>query len=399
MVEKRRESERASAGDAKTTWVRMGRNCMVEQKPDGSLKDIITDGKGSVVATGDASGDLKARGYTAYGYAPPGDSTQSALGYNGEYTDPVTGNYHLGNGYRAFNPALMRFTAPDSLSPFGGGGLNTYAYCAGDPINAIDPSGHSPKWPVYAFLGFALAGFAAGSLVLAFKALAQFVSVEGEALEDIGSTRLEWGRFGLRGHGMPPLKDAGPVVSQGAIDDAHTQKLMLSSNSNGLTFTRKLDNGVVESHGRTAGPAELRMNFSGRDGDREAPQQPSRSRANTTPPRAVSPVNGRPPRASTASSALSEQSVVRSRSVSSSSTRSGMVGEFEDRPTRLELHNVPRPRSVSSSSTRSSMIGEFEDRPTHLELPNVARIPLRPIRPLLRGSVETIELTSSDESD
>ncbi|AUZ59367.1 hypothetical protein PRJ_2764 [Pseudomonas sp. XWY-1] len=28
----------------------------------------------------------------------------------------------LGDGYRAFSPVLMRFNAPDSLSPFGDGG-------------------------------------------------------------------------------------------------------------------------------------------------------------------------------------------------------------------------------------------------------------------------------------
>ncbi|MCY1190730.1 hypothetical protein D9M71_225120 [compost metagenome] len=37
----------------------------------------------------------------------------------------------------------MRFQAQDSFSPFGVGGLNGYAYCAGDPVNRVDPSGHS----------------------------------------------------------------------------------------------------------------------------------------------------------------------------------------------------------------------------------------------------------------
>ena len=41
-----------------------------------------------------------------------------------------------------YRPVLRRFLAPDADSPFGEGGLNTYAYCAGDPVNRVDPSGH-----------------------------------------------------------------------------------------------------------------------------------------------------------------------------------------------------------------------------------------------------------------
>ncbi|MGC0152586.1 RHS repeat-associated core domain-containing protein [Chromobacterium vaccinii] len=64
-----------------------------------------------------------------------------AIGYNGERPDPVGGVHHLGLGHRAYSPALMRFHCPDSLSPFGAGGVNPYAYCDGDPINRADPSG------------------------------------------------------------------------------------------------------------------------------------------------------------------------------------------------------------------------------------------------------------------
>ncbi|AUH51303.1 hypothetical protein CXB49_11000 [Chromobacterium sp. ATCC 53434] len=64
-----------------------------------------------------------------------------AIGCHGERLDPVGGVHHLGLGHRAYSPALMRFHCPDSLSPFGAGGVNPYAYCDGDPINRADPSG------------------------------------------------------------------------------------------------------------------------------------------------------------------------------------------------------------------------------------------------------------------
>jgi RHS repeat-associated protein len=64
------------------------------------------------------------------------------LCYDGEPLDPVTGCYNLGNGYRVYHPDLRRFLVRDNLSPFDAGGINPYTYCAGDPINYVDPSGH-----------------------------------------------------------------------------------------------------------------------------------------------------------------------------------------------------------------------------------------------------------------
>lgn len=80
--------------------------------------------------------------YTPYGYNADTSALQNIPGFNGEPLDAITGHYRLGNGYRAFNPALMRFNTPDSQSPFGQGGLNAYSYCLGDPVNRNDPDGH-----------------------------------------------------------------------------------------------------------------------------------------------------------------------------------------------------------------------------------------------------------------
>ncbi|WP_130931164.1 RHS repeat-associated core domain-containing protein [Pseudomonas sp. Sample_24] len=87
--------------------------------------------------------------YTPYGHRLTGDGLLSLLGFNGARPEPITGHYLLGNGYRAFNPILMRFNSPDSLSPFGRGGLNSYAYCSGDPINRYDESGHISTWKFF----------------------------------------------------------------------------------------------------------------------------------------------------------------------------------------------------------------------------------------------------------
>lgn len=118
---------------------------LAQQQCQGTQVDI------SLLATDQQRSVLNALGatrphplaYSPYGHRPLGSGLLSLLGFNGERPDPLTGHYLLGNGYRAFNPVLMRFNNPDSWSPFGDGGLNAYAYCAGDPVNRVDPNGRS----------------------------------------------------------------------------------------------------------------------------------------------------------------------------------------------------------------------------------------------------------------
>jgi RHS repeat-associated protein len=79
--------------------------------------------------------------HTPFGQHSPATRDDPRPGFNGQHLER-NGSYLLGNGYRAYNPRLERFSTPDNLSPFGAGGLNAYMYCAGDPVNRRDPSGH-----------------------------------------------------------------------------------------------------------------------------------------------------------------------------------------------------------------------------------------------------------------
>lgn len=90
----------------------------------------------SLLGTG---GQLRSA-YTPYGYRPA-QSPSPLLGFTGQLHERELGWYLLGNGYRAYNPVLMRFHSPDRYSPFGRGGINAYAYCEGDPVGFRDPSG------------------------------------------------------------------------------------------------------------------------------------------------------------------------------------------------------------------------------------------------------------------
>ncbi|MBA1199145.1 RHS repeat-associated core domain-containing protein [Pseudomonas plecoglossicida] len=111
----------------------------VDATPGSSL--LATDNNGSVLKAADEEND-ESHTYSAYGHDPPQPCAKTLLGFNGEYYDPMSKGISLGNGYRFYSPALSRFYSPDSWSPFGRGGVNAYAYCAGDPVNYKDPTGH-----------------------------------------------------------------------------------------------------------------------------------------------------------------------------------------------------------------------------------------------------------------
>ncbi|WP_448106156.1 RHS repeat-associated core domain-containing protein [Pseudomonas azerbaijanoccidentalis] len=108
---------------------------------------LATDSKNSVFAEV-LGGKPNSIAYSVYGKQSAPQEIAARLGFNGQLREARLGWYLLGNGYRAYNPVLMRFHSPDSWSPFGEGGLNAYMYCGGEPVMGTDPTGHfnPAKW-------------------------------------------------------------------------------------------------------------------------------------------------------------------------------------------------------------------------------------------------------------
>lgn len=116
---------------------------------------LTSDVSQSVLSALDETG-LHAMQYLPWGYIP-GSKLRTVSGFNGELMESSQGDFiRLGKGVRDYDLVLMRFRAPDELSPFGEGGLNAYAYCGNDPINNLDPSGQA--WGMIARVMKALAG-------------------------------------------------------------------------------------------------------------------------------------------------------------------------------------------------------------------------------------------------
>lgn len=100
-----------------------------------------SDSKNSVLC--EMAGGINHVAYSPYGQQSAQQKVMTRVGFNGELREANTDWYFLGNGYRVYNPRSMRFHSPDSLSPFGEGGLNYYGYCGCEPVMNLDPSGRT----------------------------------------------------------------------------------------------------------------------------------------------------------------------------------------------------------------------------------------------------------------
>ncbi|WLI78417.1 RHS repeat-associated core domain-containing protein [Kosakonia sp. H02] len=205
---KYRSAELAGQG-RETRLLKMGHTCLGVS--DGSTLTLTAvDHHDSLMWS--RSGEQKTG--KLHVWSPYGSGAASSLlpGFNGERADPVSGSYHLGNGYRAYNPVLMRFNCPDSLSPFGSGGINPYAYCAGDPVNHTDPSGHI-SWQ-------GILGIVTGAIGLTLSVVTAGASIAaaGSVMAAVGAASTSTLVVG----GLGVMADVTAIAS-GAAEDTNPQ--------------------------------------------------------------------------------------------------------------------------------------------------------------------------------
>ncbi|MFZ9036043.1 MAG: RHS repeat-associated core domain-containing protein [Francisellaceae bacterium] len=135
------------------------------------------DGMGNTVLINDGAAITHLYQYSAYGMQSdlmnsasvndPDDRRQgldiadNQNGYRAQRQDPGTMLGMMGNGYRAYDPAVGQFMKADSLTSFSGKQTNnSMGYVSGNPVFYSDPSGHfkMPSWANYALNSVGIAG-------------------------------------------------------------------------------------------------------------------------------------------------------------------------------------------------------------------------------------------------
>ena len=179
---------------------------------------FLTDQNGFVTDTYD---------YDAFGnlIARTGTTTNNFL-FTGEQFDGDLGLYYLRARYA--NPSTGRFWSMDEFEGFGSdpASLHKYTYCGNNPVNCVDPSGHTTlKELVFAggigaIIQGAVASIARG--LGAFSADAGFGEVVKSSVNGLGTDLAEGFVGGFLGAGIGKLAfwaigKAAPIYSGGLL--------------------------------------------------------------------------------------------------------------------------------------------------------------------------------------
>lgn len=132
---------------------------------DGNLKYPVSDHQHTVWLVADSDGSVVA----SYDYQPFGgiisQSGSAAASwlfqYAGKQWDASLGLYDF--GARLYDPALLRFTAPDPVRQF----ASPYVFASNNPMNMVDPSGNISIWAQVG-IGAAMVAVIAAGIALSF---------------------------------------------------------------------------------------------------------------------------------------------------------------------------------------------------------------------------------------
>lgn len=109
----------------------------------------VSDEHDDVVASFDSTGDLSSltssTAYDPYGQRIAEAGKKSNVGYQGDWTDPATGQVNM--GARWYEPGTGSFASRDTVNYSQGDSIlaNKYTYGAGDPMSNNDPTGNWPS--------------------------------------------------------------------------------------------------------------------------------------------------------------------------------------------------------------------------------------------------------------
>ncbi len=116
---------------------------LLAEKTNGVSAAVALDRHGDAVKWYPTTGALvySYKVYDPFGAVTTSGGAQSALGFQGQFTDATTGDVNM--GARWYSPSGGSFRGRDTV--FGSlsspGSLNRYAYGMGNPLNMIDPNG------------------------------------------------------------------------------------------------------------------------------------------------------------------------------------------------------------------------------------------------------------------
>ena len=134
-------------GAEKIKYVYAGSQRVAQISSTQGTTYFTNDHQGSAALLTDTSGNqVQSTAYLPFGgtFQTAGSKTTSWR-YTGQRQDDSTGLYYYNARY--YDPTIGRFLTPDTIvqSPYDPQFLNRYAYCRNNPINLVDPTGHTAQ--------------------------------------------------------------------------------------------------------------------------------------------------------------------------------------------------------------------------------------------------------------